>query len=117
MMDSLWHGTKFLNTRSKQGQKPRFLLRIVYKEDSRYFIGLLDELVRLDDEANSENIREVDGAKINFSRLVQAIEKAGNQIEKVTIVLDESMAGYKEDFKSFDFVEFIDDMTITAEEG
>lgn len=117
MLDSLWHGTKFLNTRSKQGQKPRFLLRIVYKEDSRYFIGLLDELIRLEDEDNSENIREIDGAKINFSRLVQAIDKARNQIEKVTIVLDESMAGYKEDFKPFDFVEYIDDMTILAEEG
>jgi CRISPR-associated protein Csh2 len=112
MLDSLWHGTKFLNTRSKQGQKPRFLLRIVYKEDSKYFIGLLDELVGLENEENSENIREIKEAKIDFSRLVQAIEKAKTQIEKVSIILDESMAGYKEDFKGFDFVEYIDDMTI-----
>ncbi|MDY6822293.1 MAG: type I-B CRISPR-associated protein Cas7/Csh2 [Thermodesulfobacteriota bacterium] len=117
MLDSMWHGTKFLNTRSKQGQKPRFLLRIIYRDDSKYFVGLLDELVRLENGDNSENLREINEAKIDFSRLVQAIEKAKDQIEKVTIVLDESMAKYKEDFNRFDFVEYIDDMTILTEEG
>lgn len=117
MLDSMWHGTKFLNTRSKQGQKPRLLLRIVYKEDSRYFIGLIDELVNLEDGENSGNLREIGEARIDFSRLVQAIENARNQIEKVTIVLDDSMAGYKEDFEKLDLVEFIDDMTILTQEG
>jgi CRISPR-associated protein Csh2 len=117
MLDSMWHGTKFLNTRSKQGQKPRFLLRIAYKEDSRYFIGLLDELVHVEDGDNSGNLRKINDAEINFSRLVQAMDKAKSQIEKVTIVLDESMAKYKTNFEAFDFVEFIDDMTILTQEG
>ncbi|MBU0992174.1 MAG: type I-B CRISPR-associated protein Cas7/Csh2 [Proteobacteria bacterium] len=117
MLDSLWNGTKFLNTRSKQGQKPRFLLRIVYKPESIYFIGLLDELVRLNDMDNSGNIREIDEASIDFSRLVQAITKAKGQIEKVMIVMDESMAKYKEDFKTLDFIEYVDDMNILTKES
>lgn len=117
MLDSMWHGTKFLNTRSKQGQKPRLLLRIVYKENSRYFIGLLDELVNVEDEDNSGNLRAINDAEINFSRLAQAMEKARSKIEEVTIIIDESMSKYKDDFKALDFVEFIDDMTILTQEG
>lgn len=117
MLDSVWNGTKFLNTRSKQGQKPRLLLRIVYKPESSYFIGLLDELVRLKDMDNSGNIREIDEAEIDFSRLVQAITKAKGQIKKVMIVMDESMAKYKEDFKTLDFIEYVDDMNILTKES
>lgn len=115
MVDSMWHGTKFLNTRSKQGQKPRFLIRIVYKPESRYFIGLLDELVRLNNIDNSSNIREIDEADIDFGRLVQAISRAEGEIRKVMIIMDESMSRYREAFSKLNSVEYIDDMNIFAE--
>jgi len=113
MLDSLWHGTKFLNTRSKQGQKPRFLLRIVYKAESCYFIGLLDELVRLKDADNSGNIREIAETDIDFTRLVNAIEKAKNQIETVMIVMDDSLESYKKDFDKIEgLITFVDELSM-----
>lgn len=122
MLDSLWHGTKFLNTRSKQGQKPRFMLRIIYRPESSYFIGLLDELVRLTDMENSGNIREIDEAGIDFKKLVQAITKARNQIEKVLITMDDSMVKYKPNFEEIkvedkNLFEFIDEMKILKKES
>ena len=117
MLDSLWHGTKFLNTRSKQGQKSRCLIRIVYKPESLYFIGLLDELVCLKDMDNSGNIREIGEAQIDFSKLVQVVNKAKEQIEKVFIVLDESMAGYKAEFEGLDCVEYLDETTLLSKES
>jgi CRISPR-associated protein Csh2 len=122
MLDSMWHGTKFLNTRSKQGQKPRFMLRIVYKQESSYFIGLLDELVRLTDMENSGTIREIDEAGIDFKKLVQAITKAKNQIEKVFIVMDDSMVKYKPNFEAIkvenkEIVEYVDEMNILKQES
>ena len=117
MLDSLWHGTKFLNTRSKQGQKPRLLLRVIYKPESKYFIGLLDELVCLNDFETSINIREIENAQINFEKLVNAIKKAETQIEKVMIVLDDSLINYKKDFEKIENVEFTDEINIMTQES
>ncbi len=93
MLDSLWFGTKLLNTRSKEGQKPRLLIRIIYKQDSKYFIGLLDELVEIQAEA-SEMIRSIKEAEIDFSRLIAAINRAKNFIESISIVYEESCKKY-----------------------
>jgi CRISPR-associated protein Csh2 len=97
MLDSLWLGTKLLNTRSKQGQKSRLLMRIVYKADSAYFIGLLDELVVLKND-DSSLIREITESDIDFSRLISAIITAQKYIEKVEIVIDDSMEKYRSVF-------------------
>ena len=98
MLDSLWFGTKFLNTRSKEGQKPRLLIRIIYKENSHYFIGLLDELVSLKNE-DSEMIRNIKEAEIEFNELIDAINKAESEIDYVVIALDVSMEKYKNIFE------------------
>jgi len=116
MLDSLWHGTKFLNTRSKQGQKPRFLFRIIYKEESKYFIGLLDEFISLRNQKNSENIREIEEADINFDKLVTAVSKAGSQIDKVMIVLDGSLEKYRTVLGKIKNVEFTDEINIMKKE-
>ena len=116
MLDSLWHGTKFLNTRSKQGQKPRFLLRIIYKEESKYFIGLLDEFVCLNNQENSGNIRGIEEADIKFDKLVTAVSKAESQIDKVMIVLDESLEKYRNVLGKIENVEFIDEINIMEKE-
>ncbi len=97
MLDSLWMGTKLLNTRSKEGQKSRLLIRIIYKAESFFFIGLLDELVTLKNE-DSSLLREIDECDIDFSKLVAAIDAAKNHIEKVEIVLDASMEKYRDVF-------------------
>ncbi len=111
MIDSLWHGTKLLNTRSKTGQKPRMLLRINYKEGSNYFIGLLDELVSLKNE-DSEMIRSLDEAEIDFSKLISAINKIEEHVESVEIILDDSMDKYKAKLEEISEVKFNDELSL-----
>ena len=109
MLDSLWFGTKLLNTRSKEGQKPRLLIKITYKSDNRYFIGLLDELVTLDNE-DSKIIRSVSEAELNFSRLISAAKKAEEFIDEILIVLDDSLEGYKSGLSSLPKVKIMDEI-------
>jgi len=111
MLDSLWMGTKFLNTRSKEGQKPRMLLRVIYKEESQYFIGLIDELVTLNNN-DSKGIRQIAEVEFDFSKLISALNKASNEIEKVQIVLDDSLESYRETLSQIETVEFTDEMKI-----
>lgn len=113
MLDSLWFGTKLLNTRSKQGQKPRMLLRIIYKESSVYFIGLLDELVTLTNE-ETELIRRIDEADMDFSALAAAITKAETFIDRVDIVLDDSLAPYQGILEDIPKANITDEMTFAA---
>lgn len=116
MLDSLWMGTKLLNTRSKEGQKSRILVRVIYKEDIGYFIGLLDELVNLKN-TDSEMIRTVDEAKLDFSKLIGAINKAAEYIEKVQIVIDDSMAEYKEELNRIQKADIADEMQFLKSGG
>jgi len=111
MLDSLWFGTKFLNTRSKEGQKPRMLMRITYNENSKYFIGLLNQLVRLKNEDTSL-VNSIESADIEFEKLISAINRANNEIEKVEIILDESMKKYEKELNTIEKVEIKDEFSL-----
>jgi len=97
MLDSMWNGTKFLNTRSKVGQKPRLLIRVVYKDS--YMIGLLDELVKLDNQ-NSNIIRKFDECELNFDALKDTLVYMKEKIEKVVIYYDMSTQNQVEQFEN-----------------
>lgn len=88
MIDSMWNGTKLLNTRSKIGQKPRALFRIIYNDT--YVIGLLDELISIKNK-NSDDIRKFDECEICFDELIKAVKIADEKIEKIEIYYDESI--------------------------
>ncbi|MCZ6156878.1 type I-B CRISPR-associated protein Cas7/Csh2 [Campylobacter ureolyticus] len=88
MVDSMWNGTKLLNTRSKIGQKPRALFRIIYNDT--YVIGLLDELISIKNK-NSDDIRKFDECEICLDELIEAIKIADEKIEKIEIYYDESI--------------------------
>ena len=96
MLDSMWQGTKLLNTRSKIGQKPRMLIRVIYK--NTYMIGLLDELVKLDNK-DSDQIRSIDECELNFTALTRSLKNMSQKIEKVVIFYDDSFRGYVDHFK------------------
>ena len=98
MMNSMWNGTKLLNTRSKEGQKSRLLIRIIYKEDTNYMIGLIDELVELKNE-NSETIRTFKECDLDFKDLIDTIKDIKDKIEKVVIVYDRTAEQYLNQFK------------------
>jgi len=100
MLDSMWNGTKFLNTRSKVGQKPRLLIRVVYRDS--YMIGLLDELVKLDNE-NSGIIRKFDECQLNFDKLKDALVYMKERIEKVVIYYDMSTKNQLDKFENLGF--------------
>ena len=102
MIEGLWYGTKKLNTHTKMGQKPRLFLRIFYRDDSNYFIGLLDELVKL---KNSDDIRSLDEAEFDFSELVSVINKAEKFIDKIELILDSKMEKYKDELEKIKNVE------------
>lgn len=111
MLDSLWMGTKFLNTRSKEGQKPRIMIRVQYKHNSNYFIGLLDELVSLKN-GDTSMIRSVKEAEIDFSELIKALNYAKDEIDKVFIVLDASMESYKKELEQIKKAEVVGELEI-----
>lgn len=96
MLDSMWQGTKLLNTRSKVGQKPRMLIRVIYKD--AYMIGLLDELVKLDNK-DSDQIRSIDECELNFTALTRSLKNMSQKIEKVVIFYDDSLREYVDQFK------------------
>ena len=96
MLDSMWQGTKLLNTRSKVGQKPRMLIRVIYKDT--YMIGLLDELVKLDNK-DSDQIRSIDECELNFTALTRSLKNMSQKIEKVVIFYDDSFRRYVDQFK------------------
>ena len=100
MLNSMWNGTKFLNTRSKVGQKPRLLMRVVYKDS--YMIGLLDELVALKNE-NSSTIRKFDECDIDFTKLIEALKYMKEKIEKIVIYYDLSTKEQVAQFEDLGF--------------
>ncbi len=113
LLEGLWFGTKKLNTHTKMGQKPRLLFRVIYNDDSNYFIGLLDELVTL---KNSDDIRSLDEAEFDFTQLIKVVNSAESFIEKVQIVLDNKMEKYKDEFNKIKKIEFIEETKLFNQE-
>lgn len=90
ILKSLWHGTKNLLTRSKMGQMPRFLFKITYKE-AGYFIGELDNLIKLYTKKPSETeIRSLEDYELDLTKIVEKIEEYNSKIEKIEYLCDSS---------------------------
>ena len=113
LIEGLWFGTKKLNTHTKMGQKPRMLLQIIYKDDSNYFIGLLDELVKL---KNSEEIRSIDEVQFDFSELIEAVNNSESFVDKVKVVLDAKMEKYKTELENIKNVKFVEENKLLIKE-
>jgi CRISPR-associated protein Csh2 len=88
LLDGIWNGTKNLITRSKIGQIPRFLLRIIYKEKN-YHIGDLDKKMKLVYSKNNEKvsdgkeIRNISEVKVDITPLISALKENIDKIEKI----------------------------------
>ncbi len=97
LMDGIWNGTKNLITRSKVGQVPRFLMRVVYEEDN-YHIGDLDKKIKMVnedgeelDEEEQKKIRSVDDYILDIDRLMKALEENEDSIKKIDLKYDSSL--------------------------
>lgn len=91
MMEAVWKGTRDLITRSKFGQMPRLLLRLVYREGSDFYIGELDRLVKWTpkDGLREEEVRDVTQGVLEVDNLLEAIGKHREKIERVEIAVHE----------------------------
>jgi len=82
LLDGMWNGTKNLISRSKVGQIPRLLMRVVYKEQS-FHIGDLDKGISIVTEKGDEQIRDVSDFKLDVTRLLKTISENRDKIEKI----------------------------------
>lgn len=94
LLDGIWNGTKNLITRSKIGQMPRFLLRIVYKENN-FHIGDLDKMIKLKNkdgndisEEEQEKIRDISEVRIDISELINTLKDYKDKIERIEFKAD-----------------------------
>jgi CRISPR-associated protein Csh2 len=81
LLDGLWNGTKNLITRSKMGQMPRFLLRVVHKEKN-FHIGDLDKMIYLKDQNREDiseekqgKIRDISEVRLDISELIECFKE------------------------------------------
>jgi len=82
LMDGIWNGTKNLITRSKVGQTPRFLLRVIYKENN-YHIGDLDRKLKISPEKEDTEIRDISDLKVDITELIGTLKNHREKIEKI----------------------------------
>jgi len=85
LLDGIWNGTKNLITRSKIGQIPRFLLRVIYKEQN-YHIGDLEtkiKLVKLDSSKDDKAIRDISEIKLDINELINTLKQNKEKIQKI----------------------------------
>lgn len=88
LMKALWNGTKNLISRSKVGQHPRLLLRVVYREKC-FHIGELDKLIAFDTNKNDEEIRNVEEGILVTDKLVDALAANKDKIAFAELVVDD----------------------------
>ncbi|HEY9245611.1 MAG TPA: type I-B CRISPR-associated protein Cas7/Csh2, partial [Candidatus Methanoperedens sp.] len=108
---ALWKGvreTSSAHTRTKRDQQPRLLLNIVYKEKieieengkkemvpTEYHISALEEKITLKPTTEIKediNIRKIGDYALDFSKLIKAIGKAKDKIERVEYCLSPEFA-------------------------
>ncbi|MCE8428831.1 MAG: type I-B CRISPR-associated protein Cas7/Csh2 [Candidatus Methanoperedens sp.] len=107
---SLWRSVRetSAHTRTKRDQQPRLLLNIVYKENieieengekkkvpTEYHIGALEDKIILKPTTEIKediNIRKIGDYTLDFSKLINALKKAKDKIERVEYCLSPEFA-------------------------
>lgn len=84
MLDAMWNGTKNLITRTKIGQMPRLLIRVIYREDN-YHIGDLEKKISIVKDIDDKEIRNITDFKIDLTELHQTLFNERDKIKKVEI--------------------------------
>jgi CRISPR-associated protein Csh2 len=87
LLNSIWHGTKNLITRTKAGQMPRVLLHVEYKEKD-FYIGELDKRVEFAYSMVGESVRKVSDGVLKFERLIKTLTDNKDKIESVSLAID-----------------------------
>jgi len=100
LKDAIWNGTKGLISRSKFGQMPRLLIIINYSGPN-FFIGDLDNLIKLKSEKRDEQIRQPEDYFIDLTALLGKIKNNQDKISNIEFVVDSRLKFVKEDKEIF----------------
>lgn len=87
MLYSMWHGIQDLNTQSKVGERPRFILTVEYSEKN-FQIGNIDNYLKLE---NKGKIELPDDVKIDITELIDALNENIDKIEKIRFFFDRDL--------------------------
>jgi CRISPR-associated protein Csh2 len=98
LLDGIWNGTKNLITRSKVGQLPRWLLRVIYKEKN-YHIGDLDRKIRLVTDKDEKEIRDISEIRLDITDLINSLKRNREKIERIEYEIDEALVFLVNDVK------------------
>jgi CRISPR-associated protein Csh2 len=91
MLEGLWHGTKNLISRSKFGQMPRLLLRVIYREKN-YHSGELDHLLALETFGkDSRQLRGVSELAVDVTKLSERLAENRARISRIQWQWDPSL--------------------------
>jgi CRISPR-associated protein Csh2 len=90
LKEAIWNGTKGLISRSKIGQMPRLLIMINYNAPN-YFIGDLDNLIKLNTDLRDEQIRKPEDYQIDVTKLIEIIRANSDKIDNIEFKADERM--------------------------
>jgi len=99
LLDGIWNGTKNLITRSKIGQIPRLLIRVVYGEKN-YHIGDLEKKVKLLDKEGKEvdnggrdgkTLRSIQDVKVDISDIVKILKQNKEKVGEVQLEINDEV--------------------------
>ncbi|MDS1029153.1 type I-B CRISPR-associated protein Cas7/Csh2 [Bacillota bacterium LX-D] len=96
LMEAIWNGTKNLISRSKIGQMPRLLLKVDYAEHSYHIGDLLSGIKLITSKSDEREIRGMDDFVLDFSGLVNKLEKNRQRIAGIKLQVDEGLQIQKE---------------------
>lgn len=98
LLEAIWKGTKSLTSRSKTGQMPRLLFRVVYKEKD-YHIGELDKYISLkknDENVRDEELRDIKEIQIDITELINKLAANRDKLDKVEYAVDSRLTLVKD---------------------
>lgn len=87
-LEGIWEGTKNIISRSKFGQMPKLLLKVNYK-DNGFYIGDINQSIKLISDKKDEELRSVEDFKIDFTELSNLLNKYSNKIESIDYKIDD----------------------------
>jgi CRISPR-associated protein Csh2 len=90
MLEAMWKGTANLISRSKYGQMPRLLIKVVYNE-SGYFIGDLEKKIKISNVDNPMKIRDIKDFELDISILLNDLEINKDKILKIEYKSDKNL--------------------------
>lgn len=90
LLNAIWYGTKNLISRSKFGQMPRLLLRVIYKEKG-FFIGDLEKTIKITGIENPLKIRSPRDFTLDIDGLLSLLHDYSDKIEKVAYLVDDHL--------------------------